>query len=217
MKLLKENYWFWIVFILYLFFGAFWLINHQKGEMVLLLNGGNTAFWDTFFKYVTFLGDGIFYGVVILIFLFWRYTHALMFGIGLLTTTIFAQGLKNTLFAGSPRPRAFFNDDSLLHFVEGVTVHAYNSFPSGHSTSAFSVFCLLALWAKNPIWGFLLVFLGVLATLSRIYLAQHFFVDTYTGAVFGTISSIIIYQIFSTSPRFQKTAWRKGLLNKSIT
>lgn len=64
-----------------------------------------------------------------------------------------------------------------------------NSFPSRH---AFSIFAIgTALIFAYPVFGAVLLVLGLLMCLCRVLLGYHFFRDVITGAVVGVISSLI--------------------------
>ncbi|RZK40560.1 MAG: phosphatase PAP2 family protein, partial [Hymenobacter sp.] len=79
-----------------------------------------------------------------------------------------------------------------LHIVEGVVMGTLKSFPSGHSTSAFSVFLLLTLLVKNKRWGYVFLLLAAAAAYSRVYLAQHFVEDVYAGSLLGTVLTLAL-------------------------
>ena len=72
-----------------------------------------------------------------------------------------------------------------LHFIDGVNLHSNFSFPSGHSTAAFSTFFFLALIARKPILQVMLFSVGLLVAFSRVYISQHFFEDIYVGGIIG--------------------------------
>ncbi|GAB4399204.1 MAG: phosphatase PAP2 family protein [Microscillaceae bacterium] len=182
-------------FMVFALAGGLWLFLWEKGQMVLWLNAWHQPGWDIFFKYFTFVGDGIFYALVCVGLFGWRVRWG---GLGLLcfvSTGLAAQFLKKWVFPEALRPVAFFKDKADLHWVEGVVVHSYQSFPSGHTVTAFSCFCLLALLWPRPIWGILGLGLASLAGLSRVYLGQHFWVDVYAGAWLGTVLTWLIFTL----------------------
>lgn len=190
---------------LYLVFISSLLLLNEKGDFVLWLNAFHQPYLDTFFAYYTFVGDGIFYAIVVIILFFMHKRAAL---IGLLSFALsggIAQGLKRLVFAEAPRPKAFFGDSVDLHFVEGVSVHLSNSFPSGHTTTAFSVFCLLALYYPRSWWQILCLVLAILGAVSRVYLVQHFLVDTLFGAIIGTTVSLLVWSYFMLKRKPEKT------------
>jgi len=209
-KLLLEHRWFFGFFMIYLIFGAILLVNLSKGDAVLWANALHEPIKDFIFKYLTHLGDGLFFVGVILIFLLYRYYFALMLAVNFAIT-----GLSVALFKrlfGMPRPLKFFSESIDLHIVEGVKLYKNHSFPSGHSATAFSLFCGLVLISKNKPFGTPCFLCGLFATFSRVYLAQHFFIDTYFGAIWGVFLAICVFIIFENNPKFQQEKWQKGLL-----
>src|SRR5690606_11925214 len=78
-----------------------------------------------------------------------------------------------------------------LHMIPGYAVHWHNAFPSGHTTTAFSLalvllYVLIRLGRTEQIWQYCLFATALLVGYSRIYLAQHFFGDVLAGAFLGT-------------------------------
>ncbi len=147
----------------------------------------NTPFLDRFFKYITLLGSG---GMMVLFALMlammkWRY--AVIYLVGNVLITVLVQLGKHVVYPHAVRPITFFKGHA-LHLVEGVTVHAYHSFPSGHSATAFGIFIFLIYLSKNNFLKFFwLVFIAILPNLSRVYLSQHFFMDIIAGSMAGLL------------------------------
>lgn len=168
------------------------LLLTSKGDIFLWVNAMHKPVLDIFFKYWTHLGNGIFLALLLVFFLFYKYYFAVVAVFSIVIQSILVSIFKRWLFAGLPRPVAFFGDEMNLHLVDGVDVHVVNTFPSGHSTTAFSFFALLAFaFALRKPWLSMLFFImAFLVGVSRVYLAQHFFVDVYAGACFGLISVI---------------------------
>jgi membrane-associated phospholipid phosphatase len=71
---------------------------------------------------------------------------------------------------------------------------AMNSFPSGHTSAAFSLFICLALITPRK-WAPLWVVSAWAVAYSRIYLSQHFLEDVLLGSVIGLFSTIAIYML----------------------
>ena len=69
-----------------------------------------------------------------------------------------------------------------------------NSFPSGHSATAFSLFTALALLIPKFKWLFL-IFASFIA-LSRVALGVHFLSDILVGSLIGALTSIYLYNKF---------------------
>ncbi|MCU0443533.1 MAG: phosphatase PAP2 family protein [Microscillaceae bacterium] len=196
-QIIRTNRWFWAGFGIYLVLGAVILLTHQRGEFELWLNRHHQPIADFFFSYYTWVGDGLFYALVILGLWWWRsWQTALLGGLCFAATGLAAQFLKHFVFPDVLRPKAFFADRVVLHFVEGLEIHTSQSFPSGHTTTAFSVFCLLSLLVRVKQWGLVFLLLAVFAGFSRVYLLQHFWLDTYFGAILGTGLTFMIYYFY---------------------
>ena len=168
------------------------VIVFPKGELELLINQHHIAFLDVFFKYVTFLGDGILLALLLIGLLFHQYFSAILTAFSILFQSIFVSVFKRWIFDGLPRPIAFFNDAVDLNFVEGVKVHSSNTFPSGHTATGFAIFAILfiVIRKKNTLLSIALFLLAFLVALSRVYLLQHFVIDVYFGAIFGVVSVV---------------------------
>ena len=88
-----------------------------------------------------------------------------------------------------------YNDfqNNVLHKVEGVELLKGNSFPSGHTTSIFSICCLLTLlFSKNKL-GPIFIIIASFTAYSRVYLSQHFFEDVFVGSIVGCVGTLVIY------------------------
>ncbi|HAI75167.1 MAG TPA: PA-phosphatase [Microscillaceae bacterium] len=197
---------FFALFGAYVLLGAGLLRQFPKGTLELWWNQRHQPWLDATMPYLTHLGDGIFFSLVILLLLFVSYYKALVAALSFGLTGLIVQALKRTVFADVPRPKAFFGEQADLHFaLSKDLVHCCHSFPSGHSTSAFAVFFLLAYFSRQqPAWGLLWFALALVASLSRIYLLQHFFVDTYFGALLGVGLTWLVVYYAEQSPRLGK-------------
>lgn len=67
------------------------------------------------------------------------------------------------------------------------------SFPSGHTTAAFSLAVSTFLFYQ-PL-GILLIFLAIMVGISRMYIGVHYPSDVLTGAVLGTVFPFVIHSI----------------------
>jgi membrane-associated phospholipid phosphatase len=160
------------------------------------LNFYHSTWLDHFFSYYTMMGDGTMCILLIIaLFIFKRKKLALILLVAYLSSGIFVQIVKRII--NNPRPCLYFDQISFKYsyFVNGIHKMHSGSFPSGHTTSAFAMTIVLALYFKQKWISLLFLLLAVLAGYSRIYLAQHFLEDVMAGALIGTIFGLVSYYL----------------------
>ena len=181
--------------VLFTIVGFFLLYKFDKGDIFLYLNTKGSPFFDELFKLITLLGLGGLLGILAVLFLFIRYYYSILFAFALVTAGIFSYLLKQVIFRGMLRPSGVFDLENLPHVVEGIKIHKYSSFPSGHTMTAFSLGIILTLILKNRTWGIIVFAVSFAVGISRIYLIQHFFMDVYAGAIIGTAYTLLLHYL----------------------
>jgi membrane-associated phospholipid phosphatase len=92
------------------------------------------------------------------------------------------------------RPRPFITLKN-IHLKKGILADPY-SFPSGHTSTAFSMATTLVLrYPKYPQVYVPAYLWGLLAGYGRIYFGMHYPTDVLGGAVLGSLSAIGIYSL----------------------
>ncbi len=211
-NILKSNKAFFVPFFLVLAVGAGLLGFTSKGDFLLFLNSNHNTFFDYFFKYLTFLGDGYFVLVVIIIFGIYRIRNGILILSGYLLSGALAQIFKRIF--DLPRPKTYFSGKIVLNFVPGVDVYAFHSFPSGHAATAFAYCLMLSILTKNNYLKFLTFLLALFIAISRVYLCQHFLMDIYFGSIIGLISAVFLDYFFSSSKSINRSKWMNYSLIK---
>ncbi len=170
----------------------FQLIFNQT-EISLFVNSHFSPFVDQICKYGTYLGDGFF--VVFLCLAIFKFNPKLASAIlfAYLISAGFTQMLKLLFFTQSLRPLSVIPNLDNIHLVPGIDMNYYNSFPSGHSTSAFALFAIISFFFKSKPVKLLCLLLAIFTAYTRIYLFQHFLIDTIAGSLIGTITAILTY------------------------
>ncbi len=170
-----------------------WLLG--KDAFFLMLNADLGTFADHFFHYWTYMGDGgIWVPVVILVIIYKKKMLPLIIA-AIVLSTLITQLTKNYVFPGEPRPTYGLIDLKKIHTVEGVELHTVNSFPSGHTGTAFTVFLVGCLLLKSR-WFTALGFISAaFVGYSRIYLAQHFPLDVGAGIIAAIITVFVSLEI----------------------
>lgn len=91
-----------------------------------------------------------------------------------------------------PRIRPYIKYDHLYTFPNPLTDY---SFPSGHTTAAFSIATTFIIHDFSNVYLFLP--LALIVGYSRIYLALHYPTDVFIGACIGSGTAISIVSAFS--------------------
>jgi len=194
MRSLRLNPWYYVPYALVLLVAGICLLLYPKGTFLLWVNSHHTEWLDVFFLTTNTLGEELFALVVVGgLMIFSSYATGLTAALSWLIAGTFTQILKQLVFDDMYRPYRHFKDMAEVYFVPGVKMYEHFSFPSGHTTVAFALCTVLALSAKNRVWGLFFFVMAMVAGLSRIYLAQHFLVDTYFGSMIGTVFGVLIY------------------------
>lgn len=195
-KLFIDLKYYFIVCLLFIGMSFFGVLTYGKLNFHLIVNQYNSYFQDIFYKYFTNVGDGLFAVLILLILLFLVKIRVFFIGLfSFLLSGLVCQLMKKIFFVNQLRPTKFFSSEQ-LHFVEGVVLRTNNSFPSGHSTTAFAIFLLLAYVFKNKHYQIIFAVIACLTAYSRVYLSQHFFSDVAAGGLIGIGSFLISYSVF---------------------
>lgn len=159
-----------------------------KNELFLLFNMDLGNFADHFFAFWTNFGDGIVWVAVAILFFIYRKKMFPLLIASIIISTLIVQLTKNYIFPGEARPISAITNNSGIHTVPGVELLTSFSFPSGHTTTAFTIFLLGCLLIKKN-WVIPVGFVcALLVGYSRIYLAEHFPLDVGAGMLAAVIT-----------------------------
>jgi membrane-associated phospholipid phosphatase len=194
-EFIKHNRFFYGFYLLVILVSAYYLLNYDKLMLHQFINYfvGNKAV-DGFYKYFTHVGDGVFaviIGVLVLI-------KNVRQGLFVLVSYAIAGGLASIIkwSVNYTRPHhvfSYYKKHIDIRYVDGVEMIGEHSFPSGHSTAAFSVFTALALSTKNQFLKLVYLFIALNAAFSRTYLSQHWLVDITAGSLIGVTFATLLY------------------------
>ncbi len=154
------------------------------------------GFLDFIMPIITLFGDGgVFWiacSVILLFFPKYRkagLTMGLALVMGLLVCNITIKPL-----VGRPRPVDFIQANNLQALIPAnvIIMHDF-SFPSGHTIASFEASVALLMYSKKL--GIPALILGILVSLSRLYLYVHYPSDVLVSVVLGTLFALIAYAI----------------------
>jgi membrane-associated phospholipid phosphatase len=189
------------LYIIFLLLSIISLIFIDFDEIHFFIYRQHSEFLDILFKYSTNLGDGLFaIGILVLICCLKPLKYAWLGVLSFAISGILSQFVKKVIAPSALRPIKVY-DINKLHLVDGVTVHSIQSFPSGHTATAFALFMFLAfVYHKNKAAQYCFAFTAILVGYSRIYLTQHFLIDVICGSLIGMISFFIANEISEKWP-----------------
>lgn len=143
------------------------------------------------FRVITRIGGATFtIGVVVLLMIF---SHnpvrqiAIYSAISLAISHLPVQVLKKLY----PRKRPYITLEDTRFHSNPLKDH---SFPSGHTTAVFSIIIPFVIFI--PALSYILIPIGVLVGISRMYLGLHYPSDVMAGAILGSFSGFLTYYLF---------------------
>ncbi len=171
-----------------------YILLYDKSVSLLFINSHFTAFTDVMMYHVTRLPELAYIIFVIILGLFTEKRMFLTIVVTMCLSTLLIFLFKHQLFTDFNRPYHWLNEQHIpFHHVKGIRLHSNNSFPSGHTLAAFSSLALVGFVSKNGWVQFLLFLLACLSGYSRVYVAQHYLMDVYAGALIGFTIALLSY------------------------
>jgi membrane-associated phospholipid phosphatase len=210
---LRRTRWMVVPYLLVLIICLVIKLIYTRQEIYFAVNAHYNSAADFLAPFVTDLGNGWTAVLVAAVLLFFSYRKALIVASAWALTSLFAQLIKHIV--KSPRPKLYFMDQvNRIHFVKGMYIDMHDSFPSGHTVTAFMLAVLLTYWSRNKGWGPVFLLLAILVGYSRMYLSEHFFEDVIPGSVIGVVLTLIWLYWLDNRKFIQAANWQKGLLNR---
>jgi len=170
-----------------------------RDTLFFFINGANTtSILPEFFWFMTLFGEWPLI-VFTLIFIFIKHKkHIIQAALLFVSCGLLTYLFKFIIFGKTPRPAAYFIDNSNLYLSPYLSTNYWHSFPSGHTFMAFTGFLFLSYFAKKQGLKILCFVLALLVGISRIYNGQHFPEDVLLGSLLGAILSYLIYTFVPT-------------------
>jgi membrane-associated phospholipid phosphatase len=186
---------------------AIFLLSYGKEHSFLVINQYNSPYLDNVFRFWTFLGDGLIWIPLFAYVLIFRRDYLVAVLAGLIICTILTQVMKKVVFPEDYRPIVILGNK--VRTIPGYFMNRNHSFPSGHTSTAFTFALLMAFIMKKNLWVYFFPLVAFFVGYSRVYLAQHFVTDVFAGMLIGVISSCLAILIYE---KYRKR--REGIRNK---
>ena len=187
----------------------------DKYELHMALNSRHAPALDLFFQYATHMADGLVpTALAVLLLLISDRRSFLMMALSTGVSALIVQFLKHQVFSEHDRPIEHIARMPGLYLLPGVDMNHHFSFPSGHSTAAFSMcFALAVIVGRKGAAGAFAV-LGAVLAFSRVYLSQHFTEDILAGATLGTVTAGLVYYWLYVSPSGKRPWFDERVLSR---
>jgi len=174
------------------------LLLKGKEASFLVINQYNNPAFDRVFEYWTYLGDGIIWVPLFVYVLIFKREFFIAILASLIICTVLTHFLKRVVFPDEMRPIIVLGTEK-VRVIEGLHINTKNSFPSGHTSTAFTLALLMAYIVRGNFWVYFFPIVAFFVGYSRVYLAQHFVTDVFAGMLIGILSSylsLLVYEAF---------------------
>jgi membrane-associated phospholipid phosphatase len=195
---LKNANTFWLLALAFLLVALPFAFALPAAQPTLWANSHHNPTLDFFFKWITKIAEWPVVAVAVILAFTEHWKTGVWVGLCYAVEALSVAAVKVWLKA--PRPR-IETGISALHEVQGEAIHAYNSFPSGHTAAAFMGFGFISLMTKNRYLQGLCALGAALVAYSRMYLGQHYLRDVIAGEIIALVI-LLLYQQISKSPLF---------------
>jgi membrane-associated phospholipid phosphatase len=165
------------------------LLVYGKENSFLIINKYNSPQFDYAFKCWTYLGDGVIWVPLFAYVMLFKRDYFVSVLTALIICTLLTQVLKRAVFWSDFRPIVVLADR--VRVIPGYYMNHAHSFPSGHTSTAFTLALLLASIVRKNVWVYVFPLIAFFVGYSRVYLAQHFVTDVLAGIFVGIVSSYL--------------------------
>jgi len=181
-------------------------------EQIFFAVNNRYSYWaDLAAPYVSDIGLGWVTIAVALTLMLFSFRKAFLLATAYTVTSLTAQLIKHIV--QSPRPKMYFHNQlNHIHFIKGMYIDIADSFPSGHTVTAFSTAVVLTYLVKNKNWSILFLAAAILIGYSRMYLVEHFFEDVTAGSIFGVVLTILWLTWLDNKNFLHTPGWSRGLV-----
>lgn len=167
-------------------------ISHRDINILRIINNSwKCRFLDIIMPAMTYLGSFPFMFIFCTLAFLLSNTLLHVMAIKAMISITISTGIGKLLKVSVTRLRPFIDMPNLN--IKKIGIDKY-SFPSGHTTGAFSLAVIIALYF--PIFGFITIPLACFVGISRMYIGVHYPTDVIMGMFIGSTCSLLTYRFF---------------------
>lgn len=200
----------WLVVFL---IGLIWVTFKPPEAVFIFAKGYYHDSVHIAFRWLTKLGEELGFVLGVILVVLYANKRALAgYVLASLITLIVVWVLKHYVYPDAARPAIYLErlNFEFLHPTDHQLNRSY-SFPSGHTTAAFTYFFFVALCSRHIVLTTTCMSLAILTGVSRIYLTQHFVVDVVAGSLLGVFIAVTAYLLMVA-----KRPWPGSFLDKAF-
>ena len=175
---------------------AILVIYYGYDQSFLVLNGMRIPYAHNPMLLLSWIGNGGIAGFIAWLLLRKKSAAVLLIAIlSLLISGLLSQLGKRVFFSDWHRPLFYFECKETIYFLPDQAFQ-FNSYPSGHATTAAALGFLLAYFAgRTPLIaiGFALLSIGI--GYSRVYIGVHFPGDVLAGWLLGATVTLVLVRV----------------------
>jgi undecaprenyl-diphosphatase len=168
------------------------LLNYISQEDLIFLNVFNSKikcrFLDIIMPVLTYLASAAVTITLCLIAILNSHTIIHLMGVNCALALSFSNIASQLLKKGVNRTRPYLKLETLYTKKIGIDMY---SFPSGHTTAAFSMCVMISLFFPDTSPFLILLASGI--GISRMYLGVHYPSDVMAGMLVGTLTSFLVF------------------------
>ena len=167
-------------------------ISHRDINILRIINNSwKCRVLDIIMPSMTYLGSFPFMFIFCTVAFLLSSTLLHVIAIKAMISITISTGIGKLLKVSVTRLRPFIDIPNLN--IKKIGIDKY-SFPSGHTTGAFSLAVIIALYF--PIFGFITIPLACCVGISRMYIGVHYPTDVIMGIFIGSTCSLLTYRFF---------------------
>lgn len=185
------------------------MLNEWDTQLLLLINGGNSPFMDTFMYAYSgkLVWIPLYVALAFVLFrnLSWRMALACLAGVAL-TITVADQVGASLIRPCVERLRPSNLDNPVseyVHIVNGYRSGRYG-FPSCHAANTFGLAFYLMFVVRRRMLTWFMMAWAVLTCYSRAYLGVHYPGDLLAGALLGLGAAALMYVLLTRVCRYRR-------------